>query len=76
MKIKKADREQIKDSLSTWAKTNKAKVKEQDQSFIVEKGSLRIEVIPEDGWAYVHSAGASTNISSMDEFGDAVKRLS
>lgn len=79
MKIKKADREEIRSSLTNWAKANKAKLKDEPESFMVEKGGWSIEVRPEDGWAYLHGNGSlngiSTNISSMDEFDAAVKRL-
>lgn len=79
MKIKKENRDEIKTSLTTWAKANKAKLKEQGEAFIVEKNGWLLEVLPENGWAYLHGGGLlngiSTNISSMDEFDAAVKRL-
>lgn len=79
MKIKKDDRENIKTSLTDWAKAHKAKVAESGDAFMVSKNGWHIEFIPENGWAYLHGngslSGISTNISSMDEFDDAVKRL-
>ncbi len=78
MKIKKDDRDSIKETLGAWAKKHKAKVRDEG-NLTVSKGDWAIEVIPEDGWAYMHGQGSlggiSTNISSMDEFEDAVKRL-
>jgi hypothetical protein len=79
MKIKKADRENIREQLVAWAKKNKAKVEDSEHSIFVIKGDERLEVIAEDGWAYVHGggslSGASTNISSIDQFDSAVKKL-
>jgi hypothetical protein len=79
MKIQKENRNEIKDALSAWAKGHKAKVSEDGESFKVEAKTWWVEVIPENGWAYLHGHGdlhgASTNISSIDQFEDAVNRL-
>lgn len=79
MKIKKEDRDNIKTSLTDWAKANKAKIREEPDAIYVSKADWNIEVRPEDGWAYLHGNGSlngmSTNIASIDEFDAAVKRL-
>ena len=79
MKINKENRSEIKDALSVWAKQHKAKVSEEGESLKVEAKSWWIEVVPENGWAYIHGHGdyhgMSTNIASVDEFDDAIKRL-
>ena len=79
MKIKKEDRESIKTSLAAWAKKNKSKVREQGESIVIDKGAWSIEVIPEDGWAFLHGNGSlnglSTNIESIDELDAGIKRL-
>lgn len=79
MKIRKDNREEVKTALTAWAKANKAKVKETGDVLTIEKNGWMIEVLPEDGWAYLHGNGTlngiSTNVGDTDELGVAIKRL-
>lgn len=82
-KITKNDRDEITAALTAWAKTNKAKFvvggTEEAPTMYMHKGDWSLEIIPEDGWAFVHGngslSGLSTNIGTIDEFDEAVKRL-
>ncbi len=88
MTIKASDRPEIVQFLTSWAKDNKAKltVREplEDENpdnvpITVAKGDWRVEVVPQNGWAYVHGKGSltgiSTNISEIDELDVAIDRL-
>lgn len=83
-KENKISRESIKTAVNAWAEENKAKVTEQDDevqgySLFIKKDGWRIEVRPEDGWAYLHGRGTvpgvSTNIQTLDELSEGIDRL-
>lgn len=66
-KITKQDRDALKQKLGPC--------EENGDSFMTKD----VEVILENGWAYVHGrgdlGGVSTNITSLDELDNAIKRL-
>lgn len=82
-KIRKEDRGEIEKQLHAWTKANKASVRVEGETFFIAKsakaGGGELEVVVENGWAYLHGRGTamgkSTNIESMEEFGEAASRL-
>lgn len=76
MKIKADNHDAIHEQLKASFKSDKkVKVERSEGSTFVYKAGHRFEVIPQDGWAYVHSTHYSTNVTSDTEIEAAIDKL-
>lgn len=79
--IEKDKQDENLKAVKKWAKKAEDSVDEVTlrHTIIATKGKDRVEIIPENGWAYVHGKDGlktySTNIESWDELDDAIKRM-
>lgn len=79
-KIKPDSHEAIRTKVREWAGNDKKiKITEGDDapsaSTFVHKNGRRFEIIPMDGWAYVHSSNASTNVENVEDIPAAIDKL-
>lgn len=79
-KIDKRDVENMRAVLKTWAQRNGGELEETKTGFkIYRSPTWGIEIVPENGWAYVHGrrdlANLGTNIETWNELNEAIKRL-
>jgi hypothetical protein len=79
MKITKEHKDDVRKLAEKAAKSHKGKVVDRGDNFAIEAKGWGIEIIPEEGWAYMHGYdslnGFSTNIADTDELGEGIKRL-